>query len=196
MISVSNAEAALASAVARGISSYLGHTIDIDTVTPVDLRRFANVEIDDREVACKITCLDTGSFGVSPDGNPWDTARAYTTAIGTQLEESHYPPLDFTRDDITSSVGGWMDVDGRHTHGFCLTNTGLLPFDGDYGPVQFETVDITAACRFGGFPFLLSVYTYRGQLRCAYTWTQPTTTRGHAIELTEAIESHLRAMVD
>jgi hypothetical protein len=189
-------QGALAAAVVRGISSYLGQTIDIDTLTPVDLRRFADVEIEDREVACKITCLDTGSFGVSSDGDPWEIARAYTTAIGVQLNEAHYPPLDFTREDITSSVSGWKDVDGRHTHGFCLTNTGLLPLDGDYGPVQFETVDITAACRFGGFPFLLSVYSYRGRLRCAYTWSQPTTTRAHAIELTKAIDSHLRAMVE
>ena len=188
-------QGALASAVVRGISSYLDRTITMDTLTPVDMRRFANVEVDRREVACKVTCLDTGSFDVSPDSDPWETARAYTTALGKQLGEAHHPPRTFTREDITASIAGWKDVDGRHTHGFCLTNTGLLPFDGDYGPVQFETVDVTAACRFGGFPFLLSVYTYRNRLRCTYTWTQPTTTRAHAIELTEAIESHLRAMV-
>ncbi|MDG2055570.1 MAG: hypothetical protein P8J86_12810 [Phycisphaerales bacterium] len=189
-------QGALASAVARAIAAFLKHAINIDTLTPVNLRRFANVEIDPREIACKISCLDTGSFNVTIDSDPWEVACAYTSALKEQLDANHYPPVDFTAEDVTKSINGLLDADGYHTHGFSITNTGLLPFDGDYGPVQFETFDITAAAQFGGFPVLLSVYTFRHQLRCTYTWTQPLLTGEHVRMLTEAMESNLLAMAD
>ncbi|MAT82318.1 MAG: hypothetical protein CMJ29_11835 [Phycisphaerae bacterium] len=187
-------QGAMAAASAMSISAHLGHAVNIDTITPVDLRRFAAVDIDPREVACKVICLDTGSFNVSKESDPWEIARAYKTTLGQQLEEDFYPPLDFNPEDVITSIDGWKDVDGRHTHGFSITNTGLLPFDGDYGPVQFEEVDITATLRFGGFPLLLSVYTYRHKLRCTYSWTQPTLSRSHALQLSRQVESHLRSM--
>ncbi|MCH2134648.1 MAG: condensation domain-containing protein [Phycisphaerales bacterium] len=189
-------QGALASAVTRGIAAYLGHAVNIDTLTPVDLRRYATVEIDPREVACKITCLDTGSFNISSDSEPWQVARDYLTTLNEQLDAAFYPPLDFTAEDVTGGLQAWADVDGRHTHGFCLTNTGLLHFDGDHGDVQFETMDVTASCRFGGFPVLLSAYTYRGCLRCTYSWPMPLVSREHGEALSEAVESHLREMVD
>lgn len=189
-------QGAFASAVTRGVSAFLNHAVNIDTLTPVDLRRFANVQIDPHEIACKIMCLDTGSFDISSDSDPWQVARDYNAALSDQLHAAHFPPLDFTPEDVTSAIDGWMIADGHHTHGLCLTNTGLLHIDGDYGPVQFEEVDITASTRFGGFPVLLSVYTYRKKLRCTYTWPQPILTHDHALALTQAVESHLRAMVD
>ncbi len=189
-------QGALASAAVRAIAAFLNHAINIDTLTPVDLRRFAKVEIDPREIACKISCLDTGSFNVTFDSDPWEVACAYTEALKVQLDANHYPPVDFTSQDVITSVNGWLDADGYHTHGFSITNTGLLPFDGDYGLVQFETFDITAAAQFGGFPVLLSAYTFRQQLRCTYTWTKPLLTRDHVRMLTEAMESNLLAMTD
>tara|TARA_Y100000589_G_scaffold331775_1_gene386971 strand:- start:637 stop:1980 length:1344 start_codon:yes stop_codon:yes gene_type:complete len=188
-------QGALASAVVMGISEHLGHAIDIDTITPVDLRRFSDLDIHPDEIACKVMCIDTGSFGISQDSDPWEVARAYTSAIEQQLQEAYYPPLDFTSDDITSSTGGWLTSDGRHTHGFALTNTGLLRIKGDYGPVQFEEVDVTAAVRFGGFPVLLSVYTYRNRLRCTYTWTEPILSHADALSLADAVEERLAQMI-
>lgn len=189
-------QGALASAVARGIAAYLDHAIDIDTLTPVDLRRFARGDIDPGEIACKITCLDTGSFNISSESDPWDVARSYTTALNRQLDEKPYPPIDFTGKDVIEGSSGFLGTDGRFGHGFCLTNTGLLHMDGDYGPVQFELVDITATVRFGGFPILQSVYSFRGRLRCTYTWPEPLLSRSNAQELTAAVESHLESMVD
>ncbi|MAB82014.1 MAG: hypothetical protein CMJ24_01085 [Phycisphaerae bacterium] len=188
-------QGAFASAVARGISSHLGHAVDIDTFTPVDMRRFSTENIDPREIACKIICVDTGSFGVTVDGDPWEIARAYTSTLNRQLDEHQHPPVRFARSDVENGIGGFLNSSSRFKHGFCLTNTGRLKMDGDYGPVQFELVDVTATVRFGGFPILQSVYTFRDRLRCTYTWPEPLLTRTHALELTAAVESNLQAMV-
>ncbi|MDG2201768.1 MAG: condensation domain-containing protein [Phycisphaerales bacterium] len=189
-------QGALASAVARGIAAYLDHAIDIDTFTPVDLRRFAAVDIDPHEIACKITCLDTGSFNISSESDPWDVARNYTSALNRQLDEKPYPPADFRSKDVIAGSTGFLGTGNRFGHGFCLTNTGRLHMDGDYGPIQFELVDVTATVRFGGFPVIQSVYTFRDRLRCTYTWPEPLLSRPHALELTREVESHLQSMVD
>ena len=106
-----------------------------------------------------------------------------------------HPPVRFDRSDVENGIGGFLNSSSRFKHGFCLTNTGRLKMDGDYGPVQFELVDVTATVRFAGFPILQSVYTFRDRLRCTYTWPEPLLTRTHALELTAAVESNLQAMV-
>lgn len=188
-------QGALASAVARGISSHLGHAVDIDTITPVDMRRFSPQNIEHREIACKIICVDTGSFGVDAASDPWDIARAYTSTLNRQLEQHPHPPVRFARPDVEEGIGGFLNTSSTFRHGFCLTNTGRLKMDGDYGPVQFELVDITATVRFGGFPILQSVYSFRDRLRCTYTWPEPLLSRTHALDLTAAVESNLLAML-
>ncbi len=188
-------QGALAAAVTQGIATYLGGPVTIDTITPVDLRRFADTTIDPGEVACKILCLDTGLRRVAPDGDPWDVARTYRERLQAQLEARCFPPVDFTAADIEASGLGWMDAGGRHTHGFSLTNMGVLELRGDYGPVRFEEVDLTATVRWGGFPVLLSACTFRGRLRFTYTWTEPLLDREHAEALVADVEGRLRAMV-
>ena len=188
-------QGALASAVVMAVSEHLGHTVDIDTITPVDLRRFSNIDIHPDEIACKVMCLDTGSFGISQDSDPWEVARVYNSAIESQLNDFNYPPVDFTPEDLTTSMDGWLIDKDRHTHGFCLTNTGLLRISGEYGSVQFDQVDVTAAIRYGGFPILLSVYTYRGRLRCVYTWTEPVLSHADALSLADAVEARLADMI-
>ena len=89
-----------------------------------------------------------------------------------------------------------MDAEGRHTHGFSLTNTGVLEVRGDYGPIRFEEVDLTATVRWGGFPVLLSACTFRDRLRFTYTWTEPLLQRKHAEALVADVERRLQAMVD
>ena len=189
-------QGALAAAVTQAIAVYLDGPVTIDTITPVDLRRFADTTIDPEEIACKILCLDTGLSEVAPDGDPWAVARTYRDRLQTQLEARSFPPVDFTATDIEQSGLGWMDAEGRHTHGFSLTNTGVLEVRGDYGPIRFEEVDLTATVRWGGFPVLLSACTFRDRLRFTYTWTEPLLHREHAEALAADVESRLQAMVD
>lgn len=189
-------QGAFTSAVARGTAAFIDHAIDIDTLTPVDLRGHASDTIDAREIACKITCLDTGSFNVTSESDPWEIARAYTTALQKQIAAQVFPPLEFTSGNLLDGLEGFLDTEGRFAHGFCLTNAGRLPMDGDYGPIQFEGVDITAAVRYGGMPILHSVNSFRDEIRCTYTWTEPLLTRSHALELTAAVESHLKSMIE
>lgn len=187
-------QGAFASAVACGIAAFRGQELDIDTVTPVDLRPHARESIPEGELACKITCLCTGSLNVSGNSEPWDIARGYTDELHRQLDCKVFPPLEFNGDDVVDFVNGFVNPPHRFNHGFCLTNSGLLPLKGDHGPIQFEAVDITASVRYGGFPILHSVYGYRGRIRCAYTWIEPLMSRDHALELTRSVESHLRTM--
>lgn len=191
-------QGAFAAAYAMGIAECRDSegAIDIDTLTPVDLRSKSDRDIDPHELACKIITLPTGSKDVSSTSDPWVLARDYKKMLTQQFQEMASLPFEFGRDDIASFLSGFIAPPNEFNHGLNVSNLGRLPTDGDHGPIQIEGIDLVANIKGMGFPILVEICSYRGQLRCTYTWIEPLISREHALKLIGIAESRLESMVD
>jgi len=163
----------LVAAICRTHAAHAGGVVDTDRMVPIDMRRLFPEPPDPDEI-------QMGAYGVriflpqvKSSDDPWQLARRFRTALEPMLQPAAAPHWDFTEEDVIDFAAPWTDLDGAYRHGFCTSNVGVLPFDGDAPPLQTDRIDMTAAVHFGGFPILVPLLMHKGVLRAGFTWTEP-----------------------
>ncbi|MCH2141303.1 MAG: hypothetical protein MK100_09790 [Phycisphaerales bacterium] len=164
---------ALVAAISLTHARHAGGVVDTDTMIPVDMRRLFAAPPDPHDLQMCAYGVRVFMGGVKESDDPWMLARQFRDKLEPQLAPEAAPPWDFQPDDVVAAADPWCDFEGAYRHGFCPSNVGKLPFDGDHPPLVTDRIDMTAAIHFGGFPILVPMLMHKGVLRMAFSWTEP-----------------------
>jgi len=164
---------ALVGSIALTHAAHAGGVVDTDLMVPIDMRRLFPEPPPVEEIQMGAYGVRVFLPGVQASDDPWEVARRFRGSLEPYLGPAAAPHWDFIPQDVEDFATPWTDLDGAYRHGFCPSNVGRLPFDGDHPPLVTDRIDMTAAVHFGGFPILVPLLMHKGVLRAAFTWTEP-----------------------